>query len=153
MKTNHIKLSKLHKDYLREFLSKGSQKVGVQKRALALQLLDGGKSYKEVERTLAVSYPTVLSWAKKYRASGLDFLVDKPRSGAPSKFDGLARAEVTALACSTPPKGYERWSLRLLSDRLVSLEYLEEISHTEVGRILKKTNCNLIAKNNGVFEK
>lgn len=152
MKKNHIELKEFDRKYLQEFLSKGSQKVRVQKRALALQLLDAGKSYKSVERDLGVSYPTVLSWAKKYRASGLDFLVDKPRSGAPLKFDGQDRSKVTALACSTPPSGYAKWSLRLLSERLVSLDYIEDISHTEVRRILKKTNYSLTAKNSGVLE-
>jgi putative transposase len=44
------------------------------------------------------------------------------------------------LACSTPPEGYAQWSLRLLADKVVELEYCEHISHTEVGQVLKKTN-------------
>jgi hypothetical protein len=44
------------------------------------------------------------------------------------------------LACSEPPEGYARWHLRLLADKAVELGYCEEISHTEVASILKKTN-------------
>ena len=54
------------------------------------------------------------------------------------KLDGEKEARLTALACSTPPSGYERWSLRLLADRLVELEVVESISHETVRRALKK---------------
>jgi hypothetical protein len=67
-------------------------------------------------------------------------LQDKPRTGRPVEIDGKQRAQVTALACSEPPEGYARWSLRLLADKVVQLEYCEHISHTEVAEILKKTN-------------
>lgn len=116
MKKQHIKLSDKDKTYLENFLSKGVQNVRVQKRALALQLLDQGKTYKEVQKTLGLSYSTVLKWAKKYKESGLAFMEDKARSGRPIEINGEICAKVTALACSTPPEGYGNWSLRLLSD-------------------------------------
>jgi hypothetical protein len=65
---------------------------------------------------------------------------------------GEERAKVTALACSKPPQGYGRWSLRLLSDRLIELDIVDSISHTEVRRILKKMNCSLTEKNSGASE-
>ena len=66
--------------------------------------------------------------------------------------DGELRAKVTALACSETPQGYARWSLRLLADRLIELEICEKISHTDIGRILKKANFSLIENDNGVLE-
>ena len=153
MKKQHIILTPEDKKTLIEFLSKGEQKVRSQNRARALQMLDAGKTMKAVEKDLQVSYVSVHKWAKKYRTSGLDFLTDKPRSGRPIGLSVEDRAKVTALACSDAPKGYARWSLRLLADRLVELEIVEKISHTDVGRILKKTNCNLTEKDNGVSEK
>jgi hypothetical protein len=66
-------------------------------------------------------------------------LFDQPRSGRPPEIDGAQRAKVTALACSDPPAGYARWSLRLLADKAVELAYVEHISHTQVAEILKKT--------------
>jgi len=135
--------------HLEELLSKGSLKVRVQKRALALQMLDKGLTYQGVSSHLGVSHISLSKWAKRYGAEGLSMLYDKPRPGRPIGLSGEERAKVTALACSEPPEGYARWSLRLLSDRLVELEIVEGISHTEVGRILKKTNYSLSGKNNG----
>ena len=79
-------------------------------------------------------------------------LYDKARTGRPTGLSGEERAKVTALACSKPPEGYAKWSLRLLSDRLVELDIVESISHTEVGRILKKMNCSLTEKSSGASE-
>jgi len=75
----------------------------------------------------------------QYRENGLQALYDRPRSGRPVKIDGEQRAKITALACSTPPEGHAEWSLRLLADKVVELGFSEQISHTHVGTILKKT--------------
>lgn len=153
MKKQHIELASSEETYLRTLLSKGSIKVRKQKRAQALLELNRGKSYVEVQKQLNVSYPTVLSWSKKYKSEGLSFLDDKARSGRPVGLSGEDRAKITALACSTPPEGYARWSLRLLADKLVELEIVESISFKQVGNILKKTNCSLTEKDNGASEK
>ncbi len=79
-------------------------------------------------------------WRDRFVAEGVASLKDKPRSGRPVRIDGKQRAAVTALACSEPPTGYGQWTLRLLADKLVELEYCEAISHTQVAHILKKTN-------------
>lgn len=152
MKKNHVELTNEDKKKLQELLKKGSLPNRVHKRGLALQLLDKGMSYQEVQSHLNVNYVSLSQWAKRYSSEGLTMLYDKSRSGRPVSFSGEERAKVTALACSTPPLGHSSWSLRLLSDKLVELEIIERISHTEVGRILKKTNYNLTEKNNGVLE-
>ena len=73
-----------------------------------------------------------------------DVLVPLPmESGKPKTFTGQQRAEITALACSEPPVGYDRWSLRLLARRLFELEMVESISHVTVQDVLKKTNSSL----------
>lgn len=72
---------------------------------------------------------------------------------SPVEVDGELRSKVTALACSTPPVGYGRWSLRLLANKVVELGYTEGLSHMEVSRILKKMNYNLTEKDNGVSAK
>jgi hypothetical protein len=71
-------------------------------------------------------------------------LYDAPRSGRPVVIDGVARAKVTALACSPTPEGHARWSLNLLAEKAVALEYVEHISGTHVATLLKKTNSNRI---------
>jgi hypothetical protein len=56
------------------------------------------------------------------------------------KADGEVEAHLIALSCSKAPKGFSRWSLRLLAERMVEMEYVENISHETVRRVLKKTN-------------
>ena len=53
-------------------------------------------------------------------------------------------AKITVLACTQPPKGYARWTLRLLAEKMVELELIESISHDTVDKVLKKTNFSLI---------
>lgn len=61
----------------------------------------------------------------------------------PAKIDGSVEAHIIAIACSNPPAGYGRWTLRLIADRMVELDYIDAISHTAVGKALKKTGLSL----------
>jgi len=153
MKKQHVKLSRKDQSHLESLLSKGSLKVRKQKRILGLLELNRGKTYESVVELLQVTRPTVKSWSDKYKEEGLFFLNDKPRPGRPIGLSGEDRAKITAIACSDPPAGYARWSLRLLADKLVELEIVESISFKQVGNILKKMNCSLIGKDNGASEK
>jgi hypothetical protein len=83
---------------------------------------------------------------KQYFEEGLQAALNRrpPKREYHRKLDGeQEEARLVALACSEPPKGQARWSLRLLADKLVELEVVEEISYQTVGRILKKTPSNL----------
>jgi hypothetical protein len=64
-------------------------------------------------------------------------------------FDGEKEARLTALACSTPPEGHARWTLRLLESKVVELGIVEGASDSTIGRVLKKTHFSLTARNNG----
>jgi len=152
MKKEHVRLTDEELSYIDQLLSKGNLPVRKQKRAIGLRELHRGKTYREVATMLGMSYPAVHSWGKKYREEGLAFLDDKPRPGRPTEITGIAKGKVTALACSKPPKGYSRWSLRLLADTAVELELVEHLSHSEAGKILKKTAFQFIEKDNGVFD-
>jgi putative transposase len=140
MNKEHVKLTETDRTFLEKLIKKGELKARAYRRALGLLELDRGKSFTEVAKTLQVSIPSVSSWAKAYRERGIQVIQDQPRSGRPIVIDGQQRAKITALACSEPPEGYGQWSLRLLADKAVELGYVEEISHTEVRHILKKTN-------------
>ena len=153
MKKQHISLTEPDLKYLENLLSKGTLKVRKQKRSQGLLELDRGKTYEEVSKSLNVSYQTVSSWSNKYKSEGLTFLDDKPRSGRPIGITGEERAKITSIACSEPPKGYARWSLRLLADRVIELGICDTISHNHVGEILKKMNCSLTEKDSGALEK
>ena len=140
MKKQHIQLTETDRERLETLISKGELKAKTYRRALGLLELDRGKTYTVVAETLGIALNTLSGWAVQYREKGLKMLDDRPRPGRPIKISGEQRAKITALACSEPPEGYARWHLRLLADKAVELGYCDEISHTEVASILKKTN-------------
>lgn len=139
MNKEHVQLSPTDREYLEALIRKGELKAKTYRRALSLLELDRGKTYTIVSQTVKMTIGTLSNLAKQYRENGLQVLYDHPRSGRPIKIDGEQRAKITALACSTPPEGHAEWSLRLLADKVVELGYSEQISHTHVRTILKKT--------------
>ena len=143
MKKEHVTLTDEERATLTALLAKGSLKVRTFKRATGLLELDRQQSLQVVAATLRVNYNTVAGWRDKYVVGGLDAaLYDKPRTGRPIAIDGVARAKITALACTPAPAGHARWKLSLLAEKAVELEYCEHISGTHVGTLLKKTNSN-----------
>jgi transposase len=94
-----------------------------------------------IAEAVEVSQPTVARVRKQYVKEGLEAALNRrpPNREYPRKLDGEQEAHLLALACSQPPEGQARWSLRLLADRLVELEVVEEVSYQTVRRILKKT--------------
>ena len=139
MKKQHITLTDEHRERLEALLTKGSLPARTFKRATALLELDRGKTLTAVAATLDVDYNTVAAWRNSYRAHGLACLHDAPRPGRPIVINGLQRAQITALACSDAPKGHDRWTLRLLAERVVDAGLCDAISHTTIGDILKNT--------------
>ena len=144
MKKQHLKLTEPDKKYLTELLSKGQAKARVIRRATGLLQLHQGATFQNVANILGVNYYTVSIWRNKYLEDGLDFLTDQLRTGRPIKFDGEQRAKITALACSETPEGRAKWSLQLLADKAVELEFCESISPSKVREVLKKMNSSRI---------
>jgi transposase len=100
----------------------------------------------KVADAVEVSQPTVSRVRKRYFEEGLEAALNRrpPNREYQRKLDGEQEARLLALACSEPPEGQARWSLRLLADKLVELEIAEEeVSYQTVRRILKKTNSSL----------
>jgi transposase len=130
--------------HLEQMLTKGTYQVRSLKRAQVLLHLHRGNSPASVAQQAGVSLATVYNVANRYKQTEKlqDALEEKPRSGQPSKFDKAAEARLTALACSEPPEGHSRWTLRLLADTLVELQIVETISHQAVGERLKKIYFN-----------
>jgi len=139
MKSQHLTLPAADRDYLTALLVKGALPARTFKRATALLELDRGKTMTDVALTLDVTLVTVAAWRDKYRASGLACLHDAPRSGRPVRIDGAQRAQITALACSDAPDGHDRWTVRLLAEKVVEAGFCDSISHTTIAEILKKT--------------
>lgn len=154
-KKYRVKLSDVEQGKLQELTSSGTIKVRKYKRARVLLLADeahkeGCKSDKEIAERVDISVPTIGRIRRRFVEEGLESaLNEKPRPGRPETFTGEQRAQITALACSEPPEGYARWSLRLLADKLVELEVVESISHVGVQDVLKKTNSNLTSNASG----
>jgi transposase len=96
----------------------------------------------EVAEAVEVSQPTVCRVRKHYFEEGMEAALNRraPNREYHRKLDGKQEARLIALACSQPPEGQARWSLRLLADRMVELEVVEQISYQTVRRTLKKTN-------------
>jgi transposase len=148
-KKYRVKLSKVQRERLQELTNSGTIKVRKYKRARVLLLAneahkEGCKTDEEIAKRVGISIPTIQRIRQRFVEEGLEAAInEKPRPGKPKTFNGQQRAEITALACSDPPVGYERWSLRLLARKLVELEMVESISHVTVREVLKKTNSSL----------
>lgn len=135
-----IKLRKMELRSLTTTFTRGTTTARTQTRARILDLLHRRQHPEEIAATLQVSVQTVFNVKRRYLRGGLDAaLFDRARSGRPIEIDGAQRAKITALACSTPPEGHARWTLRLLADKAVELEYCAHVSHNAVGEMLKKT--------------
>ncbi len=97
----------------------------------------------EIAAALQVSKPTIVRTRRRFVLEGMDAaLYDKPRPGATPKITGDVEAQLTLLACSTPPEGKARWTLQLLADKLVELKLVDSISDVAVMHRLKKTSSN-----------
>ena len=144
----HIYLPKNERTELEQLIKSGTHSARVIARARTLLLLDRSQGQKrrikDVVEAAMVSQGTVSGLKKRYFAEGLNStLFEKPRPGAKPKIDGEVEAHLIALACSDPPEGYDRWTLRLLANRLVTMELVDSISHVAVGDTLKKMNLSL----------
>ena len=138
-----FKLRKTELRSLTTIIRRGTTSARVQTRARILDLLHRAQHPDEIGSMLQVSLQTIFNVKRRYLAAGFDAaLFDQPRSGRPIRIDGVQRARITALACSAPPAGHARWSLRLLADKAVELEYCDTLSHNAVKEILKKTNSS-----------
>jgi transposase len=112
-------------------------------RARILLLADEELSDPQIAKQVGVCLGTVFRIRRRYCTEGLQAaLTEHPRPGAPKTFTGRDEANLTVLACTNPPKGYQRWTHRLLADKLVELEAVSAISYRTVGRLLKKTTSN-----------
>jgi transposase len=115
-----------------------------------LLLADEGRSNDEIKSALSVSKTTISRIRKRHCEGGLEYaLSEKPRSGAPLKIDGRIEAQIIHLACSEPPEGRSKWTLRLLADKLVELDCMDSISHMSVHRTLKKTKSSRGRRSSG----
>jgi transposase len=140
-----VQLSAHERDRLQGIVRSGKHKARKITRCRILLLADGpnGKTDQKIADALGVCLATIFNIRRRYALEGLERAIHEgARSGQPPKFKGRAAAKITAIACSTPPAGQAKWSLRLLADRAVELKIVDSISHQSINNILKKTNSN-----------
>lgn len=144
-KSHYIKLSEQERQYLQKIVESGKDKARKITRCRILLLADEakGKTDEEISDSLGVCLTTIFNIRRRFHRWGLERAInEEPRSGQPPKFKGKTMAKITAIACSKPPEGRARWSLRLLADHLIELDIVEDISYQSVRNILKKTNSS-----------
>jgi transposase len=145
-----ITLTKTERAQLTELTRSGKSTAARFIHARALLLCDAGEwgerwKVAEVAAALGITSRTIEHLKQRFVEEGLEAaLVRKPpRKPREALFDGEFDARLTALACSQAPAGYQRWTVRLLADRLVELKIVDTVSTMTVQRSLKKTNCAL----------
>ena len=149
--SNHkyvVNLKNAERAELHGLIRTGTSPARTQTRARILLLLDRSQGEKrtsqQVAESVMVSPSTVLNIGRRYVTEGLQSaLYEKPRPGARPKLTGEIEAKLIMLACSKPPEGHSRWTLRLLANELIALELVDYVSHVTVGEWLKKTNSSL----------
>ena len=149
-KTYIVTLTQEERRMLQERLSRGkaaARKLMHARILLKADVAAGGPGWNDeaIVEALEVGRATVERVRKEFVEEGLEAALErrKPRRQYRRRLDGDGEAHLVALACQKPPEGRSRWTLKLLADRMVQLEYVDEISYQTVRRTLKKTISSL----------
>src|SRR5580698_598597 len=145
-----VRLSSDERSMLEDLISKGKHPSATILKARVLLKADvsesdEGWSDNRIVRALDTSLATVARTRQRLVEEGFDAVLTRrhsPNSARRRIFDGAAEAKLIALACSEPPKGYTRWTLSLLEDKVVELNIVAKASDNTIGRTLKKTASN-----------
>ena len=157
MKKYIVSLTEDERKTLSDLSSKGTQKSQKVLNALILLACDEGEhqiegsTHEEMARVLHISMRKIDRVKKRFVEDGIDAALDRKKGNRvySRKSDGDFEAHLIALSCSEPPEGFARWSLRLLADKVVELDYIESISHETVRQVLKKRNQALATQRMG----
>jgi len=141
-----VTLTKDERDYLLGIITKGKHKSQTYRVAYILLNTDKGEFAtstsinEEISKVLIVGMRTIDRVKKQFVEEGLEICLGrKPTTRIyERKVDGDAEAHLISIACSEPPKGFAKWSLRLLADKMVELNYVDSLSHETVRSVLKK---------------
>ncbi|RMD65787.1 IS630 family transposase [Candidatus Parcubacteria bacterium] len=137
-----VTLTEEERETLLEMLSSGVHSARKLTRARILLKADAGWEDTEISEALDVSVSTIERVRRRFVEEGLEAALNRrpPRREYRYKLDGEQEAHLIALACSQPPQGHGHWSLRLLADQMVKLEYVESVSHETVRQTLKRND-------------
>ena len=145
-----VKLTKAEVDELQSIINKGSHTSQTFRAAYILLNCDEGAysdkvTNEQISKVLKIGMRTIDRVKKKFIEEGFEATLERRATTRKYeiKVDGDMEAKLVSLCCSEPPKGFARWSLRLLADKMVELKYAESISYVTVGNVLKKMNLSL----------
>jgi len=146
-----IKLTKEEVSELQRIVNKGTHSTQAYRAAYVLLNVDEGdfslgkNTNERICAVLKIGMRTIDRIKRKMIEHGLDGALERNKGSRvyARKIDGQVEAKLISLCCSKPPAGFAKWSLRLLADKMVELEYIDSISHVSVEKILKKTNLSL----------
>lgn len=142
-KLHTVRLSSEDRSLLEHLLRQGPLSFRQRRRVQILLAADDGDSDADIAAAVECGVSTVERTRKRFAAEGLEAaLGERPRPGAAPALDGKAEALLVELACSRPPEGRARWTLRQLGQKLVALQVVETVSHETIRRVLKKTNSS-----------
>ncbi len=143
MRQTELSLNKRDRRMVDEFRSKGLHMAREFNRAHILAALDAKLPEQQIMEILSVGRTAIWRTRTAYLEGGLDFaLHDEARPGKPRRYEAGAEAQVTALACSDPPSGAQRWTVALLTEAARRHPQMKTISRETIRRILKKTSSN-----------
>ena len=148
-----VELSTGERDTLHQLVRRGKHSSRKVTRARILLLAADGSTDEQIVAALKTAFATVERTRKRFVEEGLECLTERPRRGAQRKLTGKQEAHLVAVACSTPPEGHARWTLKLLAGKVVELGMAASIARETVRQVLKKTTSRRGAKRNGVFPK
>lgn len=145
-----VRLTDEQRSELLSIVNKGEHNARIVKRANILLLSDEGRTAPQIVEVLSTSEQTVYNIRKRFIQEGLESSIhEKPRPGAKRKFQPEQEAHLIALTCSDPPDGRERWTIRMLANKVVELGILDEVGRETVHRTLKKTLSSHGKRNSG----
>ena len=138
-----VELTQSERSALIETSGRGKPLARTVKRALALLKADEGLADREVAEAVSLSAATVARVRRRFVEEGVEAAInDRPRPGRGRKLNGRQEAHLVAITCSNAPEGHAHWTLQLLADQVVAMEFAGSISLETVRQILKKTNSN-----------
>lgn len=144
MRKEKLNLSKAERQELQEIVRKGKNKARVITRARILLLSNEGRTDEQIAEALQIGRATVERIRRRaVRESVQIALVDRPRPGTEPKLNAKQEAQLIALACSEPPPGQKRWTIRLLMEEVMQQKIVDSISFETVRRVVKKTMSSL----------
>ena len=149
--TYRVNLSQDQRGHLLDIARRGKSSARKVKRSLILCKADEGLTDEQVSEALLVSPSTVYRVRRRFVEEGMESaLNERARPGQRRKLDGKQEAHLVAVACSQAPEGHTHWTLQLLADKVVQLEFSDAVSLETVRQILKKTNSNHGRRRSGV---